>query len=118
MKAARRSPGRIPLGTCTTPDSLSPADGKVTACSVIRMVSVGAGSGGRLYPIDARMEAGLLPRLPAPADPHGRCKSQLALTRLAGTSAKRSLGGTLPGRGAAAMGVSLANMSSRIGAAD
>src|SRR4051812_36323643 len=61
MKAARRSPGRIPLGTCTTPDSLSPADGKVTACSVIEMVSVGAGSGGRLYRIDARMEAGLLP---------------------------------------------------------
>jgi hypothetical protein len=44
---------------------LSPADGKVTACSVIGMVSVGAGSGGRLYRIDARMEAGLLPGLPA-----------------------------------------------------
>src|SRR3954451_14181974 len=64
MKAARRSPGRIPLGTCTTPDSLSPADGKVTACSVIGMVSVGAGSGGGAFRIDARMEAGLLPRLP------------------------------------------------------
>ena len=35
MKAARRSPGRIPSGTCTTPESFSPADGKVTAFSVI-----------------------------------------------------------------------------------
>src|SRR5260221_14029809 len=36
-KAPRRSDGLSPRGTCTTPDSLSPADGKVTACSVIGM---------------------------------------------------------------------------------
>src|SRR5260221_13025044 len=39
-KAPRRSDGLSPRGTCTTPDSLSPADGKVTACSVMGMASV------------------------------------------------------------------------------
>src|SRR5258708_21396749 len=39
-KAPRRSDGLSPRGTCTTPDSLSPADGKVTACSVIGKASV------------------------------------------------------------------------------
>src|SRR6266542_5627777 len=34
-KAPRRSDGLSPRGTCTTPESLSPAEGKVTACSVM-----------------------------------------------------------------------------------
>ena len=46
-KAARRSPGRSPLGTCTTPESFRPADGKVTASSDMGVVSGGAGA--RLY---------------------------------------------------------------------
>src|SRR5262245_3964705 len=42
-KAPRRSDGRNPRGTCTTPESLRPADGKVTASSVIGVVSVRGG---------------------------------------------------------------------------
>src|SRR5262249_59393408 len=38
--APRRSEGRIPGGRCTTPESLSPAEGKVTGCSVIGVFSV------------------------------------------------------------------------------
>src|SRR5262245_44520 len=39
-KAARRSPERNPAGTCTTPESFRPAEGKVTASSVIGVLSV------------------------------------------------------------------------------
>src|SRR6516164_492584 len=42
-KAPRRSDGRNPRGTCTTPESLRPADGMVTASSVIGVVSVRGG---------------------------------------------------------------------------
>src|SRR5438445_11828567 len=52
--AARRSDGLSPRGTCTTPDSLSPAEGKVTACSVmawpsIATVSVRGGPGSAVH---------------------------------------------------------------------
>src|SRR5262249_58354633 len=40
-KAPRRSDGRKARGTCTTPESLRPAEGMVTASSVIGMISVG-----------------------------------------------------------------------------
>src|SRR5690348_2099646 len=43
-KAPRRSDGRNPRGTCTAPESLRPADGMVTASSVIGVVSVGGGA--------------------------------------------------------------------------
>ena len=36
-KAARRSPDTTPSGTRTTPESLRPEEGKVTACSVTRI---------------------------------------------------------------------------------
>src|SRR5262249_58400147 len=39
-KAPRRSDGWSPWGTCTTPDRLSPADGKVTGWSVMGIASV------------------------------------------------------------------------------
>src|SRR4029453_15575979 len=39
-KAPRRSDGLSPRGTCTTPESLSPAEGKVTACSVMGVACV------------------------------------------------------------------------------
>src|ERR1700756_3023806 len=39
-KAPRRSDGLSPRGTCTMPESLRPADAKVTACSVMGMASV------------------------------------------------------------------------------
>src|SRR5262249_42630614 len=42
-KAPRRSDGRKARGTCTTPESLRPAEGMVTASSVIGVVSVGGG---------------------------------------------------------------------------
>ena len=45
-KAARRSPGRTSSGTWTTPESFSPADGMVTAVSVIGRLRYGQGSGG------------------------------------------------------------------------
>src|SRR5262249_27260538 len=57
-KAPRRSDGRNPRGTCTTPESLRPADGMVTASSVIGRASVRAR--WRLYRNGAGVEAGLL----------------------------------------------------------
>ena len=39
-KAPRRSDERKARGTCTTPESLRPADGMVTAYSVIGVLSV------------------------------------------------------------------------------
>src|SRR5262245_51275917 len=53
--APRRSVGRSPRGRCTTPESLSPAEGKVTGCSVI---GVGSVIGSRLYSNDAAMKDG------------------------------------------------------------
>src|SRR5215831_16147964 len=42
-KAPRRSDGRKERGTCTTPESLRPADGMVTASSVMGVVSMKGG---------------------------------------------------------------------------
>src|SRR5262249_4758808 len=39
-KAPRRSDGLSPRGTWTTPDSLRPTDGKVTACSIMGIASL------------------------------------------------------------------------------
>src|SRR5262249_38028631 len=57
-KAPCRSDGRNPRGTCTTPESLRPADEIVTASSVIGRVSVRARWG--LYRDGGGMEDGLL----------------------------------------------------------
>src|SRR5262249_24401872 len=42
-KAPRRSDGRMVRGTCTTPESLRPAEGMGSASSVIGVDSVGGG---------------------------------------------------------------------------